>query len=103
MDIDHLLVGELIEYEKIVYEDEYMKVLKVIKEIGTGSRDYVKRVQLVIWKSKSTAVPDLDIRSFNKKTQKYQKGITFNSLEVSELIDAVKRYEDEIKEIKANK
>lgn len=100
MDINDLLVGELIDIEKIVYEDDYMKVLKVIKEISTGSKDYVKRVQLVIWKRKNTSVPDLDIRSYNKKTQKYQKGITFNSLEVDELIEAVKLYKDAIKELK---
>ena len=101
MDINDLLVGELIDFEKIVYEDDYMIVLKVIKEISTGSRDYVKRVQLVIWKTKKTSIPDLDIRTFNKKNQKYLKGITFNSLEVDELIEAVKQYKDEIKGLKS--
>lgn len=101
MDINDLLVGEMIDFEKIVYEDDYMIVLKVIKEISTGSRDYVKRVQLVIWKTKKTSIPDLDIRTYNKKNQKYLKGITFNSLEVDELIESVKHYKDEIKGLKS--
>jgi len=97
MDIDDILAMNLVDEDSAIYEDDFIKVIKVFKEITTGSKDYVKRVQLVLWKNKKTAVPDLDIRSFNYKTGRYQKGITFNPLEVDELLEGIKNYQSHIK------
>lgn len=71
--------------DNAVYENEYFKVLKILKEIPTGSIHYVKRVQLVKWLGKKTDIPDLDIRTFDKREQKYKKGITLSINESKEL------------------
>ena len=52
MDIDDILAMELVSDDEVIYEDDYMKVVKIFKEITSGSKDYVKRVQLVLWKNK---------------------------------------------------
>jgi hypothetical protein len=73
-----------------IYEDEYMKVTKVLREIKSTSKNYVKRVQLVIWKKKKTDIPDLDIRSFSSLDKKYGKGITLTMSEAEELYNSLK-------------
>jgi hypothetical protein len=78
--------------DNIEYEDEYFKVLKIIKEIPTGSIYYVKRIQLVKWNGKQTDIPDLDIRTFDKRTKKYKKGITLSINESKELYKALAEY-----------
>jgi hypothetical protein len=75
-----------------VYEDDFMRVIKVLKDIPTGSRNHVKRVQLVIWKSKETDVPDLDIRRFSLKDKKYSRGISFTHSEARELYETLKDF-----------
>ena len=73
MDITELLIEQMTS--DYIYEDEYMRVIKIIKEIPTGSKNFVKRVQLVIWKSKNSDIPDLDIRNYSYKGNRYLKGI----------------------------
>ena len=70
MAIDDVLLDVLTESDDDLYEDDYMKVVKIIKEIQTGSKDYVKRLQLVIWKKKNTELPDFDIRGFHDEILK---------------------------------
>jgi hypothetical protein len=84
MNLDDLLVDGVLK-NKPVYEDDYMKVLKVLHEFSSGGTNFVKRVQLVVWKKKKTDVADLDIRTFSKKENQYQKGITLSILEAKEL------------------
>ena len=84
MNFDDLLVDGVLK-NKPVYEDDYMKVLKVLHEFSSGGTNFVKRVQLVVWKKKKTDVADLDIRTFSKKENQYQKGITLSILEAKEL------------------
>ncbi|MFW6272581.1 MAG: hypothetical protein ACOC2U_02225 [bacterium] len=88
MNYEDLFI-EFMEMDDIVYENDYMKVVKIIKEIPTGSSKYVKRVQLVKWKNKKTDVPDLDIRTFSLKDNKYKKGITLNRIEAKALHQAL--------------
>ena len=83
MNLDDLLVDGILK-SKPVYEDDYMKVLKVLHEFSAGV-NYVKRVQLVVWKKKNTDVADLDIRTYSKKDDQYQKGITLSISEAKEL------------------
>jgi hypothetical protein len=85
MNLDDLLVDGVLK-NKPVYEDDYMKVLKVLHEFSSGGTNFVKRVQLVVWKKKKTDVADLDIRTFSKKENQYQKGITLSILEAKELL-----------------
>ena len=92
MAIDDVLLDVLTESDDDLYEDDYMKVVKIIKEIQTGSKDYVKRLQLVIWKKKNTELPDFDIRGFSYKTNRYQKGLTLNHFEMEELYQSLKDY-----------
>ena len=54
-----------------------MKVSKVLTEIPNSGRNIVKRVQLVVWKSKNTDIPDIDIRNYIKNEDSYRKGLTF--------------------------
>jgi hypothetical protein len=84
MNLDDLLVDGILK-SKPVYEDDYMKVLKVLHEFSAGV-NYVKRVQLVVWKKKNTDVADLDIRTYSKKENQYQKGITLSISEAKELL-----------------
>lgn len=79
------------------YENEFMKVLKVIKEIPNSGKNRVKRLQLVVWKSKDTDIPDIDIRIYNKNEDSYSKGITFSLTEAKELNEALKEFLDEYK------
>lgn len=90
MNIDDLLLENLDHTP--VYEDDIMKVVKIIKEIPSGSSKYVKRVQLVVWKSKNTDVPDLDIRTYSYKHKRYFKGITLSSSEAKMLYASLKDY-----------
>ncbi len=92
MEIDELLSDALLDTETPVFEDDFMRVIKVIKEIPTGSKNYVKRLQLVIWKKKNDKVPDFDIRGFSYKENKYNRGMTLNQLEMEELYKALKIY-----------
>jgi hypothetical protein len=85
MNLDDLLVDGVLK-NKPVSEDDYMKVLKVLHEFSSGGTNFVKRVQLVVWKKKKTDVADLDIRTFSKKENQYQKGITLSILEAKELL-----------------
>jgi hypothetical protein len=80
MNLDDLLVDGILK-SKPVYEDDYMKVLKVLHEFSSGGTNFVKRVQLVVWKKKNTDVADLDIRTYSKKENQYQKGITLSIAE----------------------
>ena len=80
MEIDDLLLESILK-EKPVYEDDFMRVLKVLHEFSSGSPNYVKRVQLVVWKKKETDFADLDFRTYSKKTNQYQKGITLSMKE----------------------
>jgi len=95
MEINELLADALLDTETPVYEDDYMRVVKVIKEIPTGSKNYVKRLQMVIWKKKNDKIPDFDIRSFSYKDNKYSRGMTLNQLEMEELYKALKHYYEE--------
>jgi len=79
----------------ICYEDQYMKVTKVLAEIPNSGKNYIKRVQLVVWKSKDTSIPDLDIRTFVKKSGNYHKGITFSINEARELYHVLKGFFDQ--------
>lgn len=92
MALDDLISEALTDTDVDIYEDDYMRVVKIIKEIQTGSKDYVKRFQLVVWKKKDTDVPDFDIRGFSYKTNRYQRGITLNHLEMEELHSAINEY-----------
>lgn len=92
MEISDLLSDVLLDSETPIYEDDYMRVIKIIKEIPTGSKNYVKRLQLVVWKKKNDKSPDFDIRGFSYKENKYNRGITLNQLEMSELYKALKSY-----------
>ena len=87
--IDILLEGIS---DNVVYENEYFRVLKILKEIPTGSSRYVKRVQLVLWLGKKTDIPDLDIRTFDKKEAIYKKGITLSMNESKDLFKALKDF-----------
>ena len=80
MELDDVLVDEIIK-NKPIFEDDFMKVVKVLHEFPTGGKNFVKRVQLVVWKKKNTDVADLDIRTFSKKDNQYQKGITLSIAE----------------------
>ena len=75
MDIIDVLLDSI--KPDYVYENEYMKVLKVLNEIPVTT-SITKRVQLVIWKNKKTDIPDIDIRTFSKRDNKYYKGITLS-------------------------
>lgn len=85
MNLDDLLIDNVLK-DKPVYEDDYMKVLKVLHEFSSGGTNYVKRVQLVVWKKKNTDVADLDIRTYSKKENQYQKGITLSVAEAKVLL-----------------
>lgn len=85
MNLEDLLVDGVLK-NKPVYEDDYMRVLKVLHEFSTGGTNYVKRVQLVVWKKKKTDVADLDIRTYSKKENQYQKGITLSISEAKVLL-----------------
>jgi|LFRM01.1.fsa_nt_gb hypothetical protein len=87
MDITELLIEQMTS--DYIYEDEYMRVIKIIKEIPTGSKNFVKRVQLVIWKSKNSDIPDLDIRNYSYKGNRYLKGITLTMKEAEMLYEAL--------------
>lgn len=89
MDITELLIEQMTS--DYIYEDEYMRVIKIIKEIPTGSKNFVKRVQLVIWKSKNSDIPDLDIRNYSYKGNRYLKGITLTMKEAEMLYEALDR------------
>jgi hypothetical protein len=84
MNLDDLLVDGILK-TKPIYEDDYMKVLKVLHEFSSGGTNFVKRVQLVVWKKKNTDVADLDIRTYSKKENQYQKGISLSISEAREL------------------
>lgn len=86
-----------------IYEDDFMRVIKVIKDIPTGSKNHVKRVQLVIWKSKSTDVPDLDIRRYSVKDNTYSKGISFTHSETRILFEALRDFLLNHGEVNTNK
>lgn len=77
--------------DDIIYEDDFMRVTKVLHEIKL-SGNYVKRIQLVIWKSKKTDIPDIDFRLFSKNENKYYKGITFSIREAEEIFAALKNF-----------
>ena len=83
MDLTDLFLD--ITSDNIVFENEYMKVLRIIKEIPTTSKNFVKRVQLVVWKNKKTDIPDLDIRTFSVRENIYKRGITLSMSETKEL------------------
>ncbi|HHX69509.1 MAG TPA: hypothetical protein GX708_15865 [Gallicola sp.] len=87
MDLTDLLIEQITD--DYIYEDKYMKVIKIIKEIPTGSKNYVKRVQLVVWKNKNTDVPDLDIRNYSYKEKRYAKGITLTMKEAEMLYESL--------------
>lgn len=93
MDMNEMIAKQLIgNGEDLVYENDYMIVYKVLKEIPTTNANYVKRVQVVQWKSKKTDTYDLDIRSYSKRENKYKKGITLDPDEfkdLKEIIDAL--------------
>jgi hypothetical protein len=91
MNLDNLLVESVLK-NKPVFEDDYMKVLKVLHEFSSGGTNYVKRVQLVVWKKKNTDVADLDIRTYSKKENQYQKGITLSISEAKELHKILGKY-----------
>lgn len=74
----------------LTYENDYMKVIKILKEIKGSSKHHSKRVQLVIWKNKKSDIPDLDIRNFSNKTNKYKKGITLSMNEAKVLFETLK-------------
>lgn len=88
------LVDVFIENNKkdIVFENEYMKVLKILNEIPVGNQNHVKRVQLVIWKSKETDIPDIDIRGFSKFDNSYKKGITLTINEAKVVYETLKDF-----------
>jgi hypothetical protein len=91
MDIEDILLNEIIK-NKPFFEDDYMKVVKVLHEFSSGGSNYVKRVQLVVWKKKNTDVADLDIRTFSKKDNQYQKGITLSLREAKELSNILSQF-----------
>lgn len=95
MNLDDLIAEALTDNDEALYEDDYMRVTKIIREIPTGSKDYVKRLQLVIWKKKNSDVPDFDIRGFSYRNNRYQRGITLNHLEMKELFEALSKYFEE--------
>lgn len=84
-----------IDEDKIKYENEYMKVLKVFSEIPSSGKKNVKRVQLVVWKSKNTDIPDVDIRHFNKESLNYGKGVTFSINDARELFYTLRDFFNE--------
>lgn len=91
MDIEDFLLGEIFK-NKPFFEDEYMKVVKILHEFSNGGSNYAKRVQLVVWKKKNTDVADLDIRTFLKKENQYQKGITLSLREAKELSEILSHF-----------
>lgn len=82
MEFDDLIT--ILDENEIVYEDEYRKVIKILHEMPSY-KEKVKRIQLVIWKSKKTDIPDIDIRIYDKEVGKYSKGISLNFNEAKQL------------------
>lgn len=81
-----------IEDENVVYENDYMKVLKILHEIKTTRRS--KRLQLVVWKNKKTDVPDIDLRNFDLVNNSYGKGITFSIKEFKEIAEVFMEFKE---------
>lgn len=92
MDIVDVMLQ--LDNSDIEYENEYMKVSKVLTEIPNSGRNIVKRVQLVVWKSKNTDIPDIDIRNYVKNEDSYRKGLTFSISEARELLNTLKDFFD---------
>jgi hypothetical protein len=87
MELEDLLIENS---EQTVFENDYMRVIKVLEEIPVG-KNYSKRIQLVIWKKKETDIPDLDIRLFDSKNNRYLKGITLSIKESIDLYTALNK------------
>lgn len=99
MDLDEILANSLIDDgENVVFEDKFRKVYKVLFDIPTTSAYYVKRVQVVKWKNKNTDKVDLDIRSYNKKENKYKRGITLDADEFKDLKKVIDRLPEDFLE-----
>lgn len=89
MDIIDVLLED--NDQSPVYEGEYFTVKKILKEIPVGFYT-VRRLQLVIWKYKETDIPDIDIRTYNKKEKVYKKGVSFTVNEAKELYKGLKDF-----------
>jgi hypothetical protein len=68
--------------ETILYEDEFRIMYKIIKDIPTHSKKWVKRVSIIKWKFKHSDMLELDIRRYNTKDEKFGKGISFSKREL---------------------
>lgn len=68
------------------FEDDYMIVKDIIGDVKTNSQNHVKRIQLVTWKNKKSDSVELDFRRFSIKDGKYSKGISFNGIEIRDLL-----------------
>jgi hypothetical protein len=92
MTLDDVLLKSYVGDQVPVYEDDGLTVVKIIKEIPTGSKLFVKRLQLVIWKSKKTDVPDLDIRTYSYKDNRYLKGVTLPGNQGKDLLEGLTEF-----------
>ena len=85
MELEDLLIENS---KRTLFENDYMRVTKILKEIPVG-KNFSKRIQLVIWKKKETDMPDLDIRLFDSKNNRYLKGISLSIKESADLYKAL--------------
>ena len=83
----------LIDVDKPIFENEYMVVKEVLFEIPTQSANWVKRVQIVNWKMKETSKDEIDIRRYSVRENKYQKGISFTTRELSAFLENISKLE----------
>ncbi len=69
-----------------MFQNDFFEVIKILHEFKSPNGNYSKRVQLVSWKKKRNSSPDLDIRNFSIKDNKYLKGITLSLSDIPILI-----------------
>jgi hypothetical protein len=92
MTLDDVMLKAMIGDEAPAYEDDKLRVQKILKEIPTGSKNFVKRLQLVVWKNKKTDVPDLDIRTYSYRDNRYLRGVTLPGNQAKDLYIALKEF-----------
>lgn len=92
IDVNELVFNNIInnDRDEAIYENEYMVVYEVLGEVSTDTINWVKRIQIVNWKSKKNERKELDIRRYNKKKNRYGKGISFTDYETEEFIKIMK-------------
>jgi hypothetical protein len=83
------IIEELEQFNKPVFENEFMVVEKVIQDIPTHNKKWVKRVQLVRWKSKKADTIEFDIRRYNVKDEVYGRGMSLTQREFREFKKAI--------------